>query len=185
MVALNQPRRCGNHLSCRSVGSSENFTTVLVFKMPVLFGLVVDTLAHGRQPKIPLRNEKLFIPLNAVIQGSHLLCTQQRSYSCKAQSLPGDEEIQSCSIPPSWVVPGPSGCTFPGLTQTEGWSAHFSKLPCQIPWRQGLQTNSSRGMSTLSPIAGSAPRLTQLMAGVAGKGLPSQNLHRDLISSFL
>lgn len=151
MVALNQPMQMWQSSELQ-VGSSENFTTILVFKMPILF-CFVTILAHGRQPESPLKNEKLFIPLNAVIQGSHLLCTQQRSHSCAAQSLPGDGEIQSCSIPHSWVVPGPSGCTFPDLSQTKGQGAHFSKLPCQIPWRQGLQTNSSRGTSLLRPAA--------------------------------
>lgn len=98
--------------------------------------------------------------MNAVIQGSHLLCTQQRSHSCTAQSLPGDGEIQSCSIPPSWVAPGsvPSGCTFPDLTQTKGQGAHFSpaKFPGDRDYKHFKGNKLAEATSRLSI------RLTQL-----------------------
>lgn len=94
--------------------------------------------------EIPLRNDKLSLSLWKLWFRAATSFVHSREVT---QSLPGEGEIQSCSIPPSWAAPGsiPWGCTFPDLTPNQGTGCSFQ--PCQTPWRQGLQTNPSRGIS--------------------------------------
>lgn len=75
MVVLNQHIQMWQSSELQA-GPSGIFTTVLAFEMPKFFcSYCINPLRATSDSTKELRNSIL---LNAVIQGSHLLCTQQR-----------------------------------------------------------------------------------------------------------